>query len=202
MEKGYPLNGNVSDHGTRNTLVLKRHDYCILISTWIQARYRKFFYVRSSETPLCPCCGSVLHIIGSRYRILKENDGLKKKLIIRRTRCDSCEQIHHELPDIIVPYKRYGSGVIESVLSTPEDCGDFPGETSTVSRLRTWFSLLQQYFEGCLRALILLFENAPLLSDGLLSLLPLRPEGLTAGWLKRLVRVTVNSLRWPHTRSA
>ena len=32
-KKGYPLNGNVSDHGTRDTPVLKRHGYCILISS-------------------------------------------------------------------------------------------------------------------------------------------------------------------------
>ena len=201
-KKGYPLNGNVSDHGTRDTPVLKRHGYCILISSWTQDRYRKYFYVRSSETPHCPCCGSSLRVIGSRSRVLKENDGSQKKLIIRRMRCDSCERIHHELPDILVPFKRYGSETIESVLTSPADNGVFPCETSTASRLCIWFSLLRHYFEGCLRSLMFIYCHAPSLIAELNSLIPLDPHALSNGWLKRLVRSVVNSSRWPQTRFA
>ncbi|WP_307545897.1 DUF6431 domain-containing protein [Paenibacillus sp. V4I5] len=32
-----------------------------------------------------------------------------KLLVIRRLHCSQCLKIHHELPDCIVPYKRYES---------------------------------------------------------------------------------------------
>ncbi|MFY2158649.1 DUF6431 domain-containing protein, partial [Cytobacillus firmus] len=31
----------------------------------------------------------------------------------------NCRAIHHELPDFLVPYKRYELGCIESVLTNP-----------------------------------------------------------------------------------
>ena len=99
--------------------ILMRENESKMLKPPIFYRYRKYFYVRSSETPHCTCCGSSLRVIGSRSRVLKENDGSQKKLIIRRMRCDSCERIHHELPDILVPFKRYGSETIESVLTSP-----------------------------------------------------------------------------------
>ncbi|WNR45672.1 DUF6431 domain-containing protein [Paenibacillus roseipurpureus] len=32
-------------------------------------------------------------------------------------RCNGCRQIHHELPECLVPYKRYESTCIEDVVS-------------------------------------------------------------------------------------
>lgn len=129
-------------------------------------------------------------------------DGSRKKLIIRRLQCDRCHQIHHELPDILVPYKRYGSEAIERVLTSPEDLGDFPGETGTIVRIRSWFSLLRPSFESILSSLMLMFDDSPELAEELGSLYPLRPPDLANGWLKHLVRIIVNSSRWPQTRFA
>nr|WP_233162833.1 MULTISPECIES: DUF6431 domain-containing protein [unclassified Cohnella] len=64
----------------------------------------------------CPCCGEKLVVIGSRHRKLSTAAGDQRLLIVRRLRCLQCRKIHHELPDCIVPYKRYESESVEQIL--------------------------------------------------------------------------------------
>ena len=80
--------------------------------------------------------------------MIRQSDGDRRTLIIRRLRCGRCVRLHHELPDIVVPYKRYDADTIEEVLSEKETNPSFPCETSTAVRLRVWFLLLRSYFEG------------------------------------------------------
>ncbi|PWJ51571.1 hypothetical protein SAMN05216529_102345 [Faecalicatena contorta] len=110
----------------------------------------------------------------------------------------NCGCIHHELPDIIIPYKRYDSETIAGILTRDADnLQDFPGELSTALRLKLWLFLLCDYIEGTLYALKELYHLKSLL------LLPLYPlERQADGWLAALVRKLVNSGRWPQTRSA
>jgi hypothetical protein len=55
-----------------------------------------------------------------------------------------CHKISHELPDVVVPYKRYESASMEGALmeqTLPEaDC--CPAELSTIQRWKLWFFLL------------------------------------------------------------
>ncbi|WP_429472508.1 DUF6431 domain-containing protein [Neobacillus sp. B4I6] len=60
-----------------------------------------------------------MSVIGTRDRKSKERSGETRVYNIRRLRCDNCGSIHHELPDFLVPYKRYESNCIEMVLSNP-----------------------------------------------------------------------------------
>lgn len=141
-----------------------------------------------------------MKVIGSRERTLLANDGSEKILIIRRLRCKGCGRIHHELPDIVIPYKRYDAQTIENILSGKEEhLDDYPCELSTAKRLKLWFYLLRNYFESTLHALRFLFTGEGTIRL-LLPLLPL--SGHFTGWLKALVRYTVNSGRWVQTRSA
>lgn len=113
--------------------------------------------------------------------------------------------MHHELPDIVVPYKRYDSGTAEAVLgsSGKKEEGDYPCEASTATRMKTWFFLLHEYFENSLRAVQALWDVSTDIRDGIGRMLPLYPLArLPAGWLGHLVRMIVNSGRWPQTRSA
>lgn len=141
-------------------------------------------------------------MIGSRKRIIRQADGDSRTLLIRRLRCGDCGRVHHELPDIVVPYKRYDSETIEEILSPKDNSPSFPGETSTASRLRLWFLLLRGYFEGTLRALSFLYRRDRDLLEKLSGMISLDPAMMENGWLKRLVRVIVNSGRWKQTRSA
>ncbi|WP_302848190.1 DUF6431 domain-containing protein [Paenibacillus naphthalenovorans] len=55
--------------------------------------------------------------MGSRKRISRNATGEVKVLSLRRLHCTGCCKIHHELPDFLVPYKRYESTCIEEVVS-------------------------------------------------------------------------------------
>lgn len=80
------------------------------------------YHIRCQEQSICPVCSSpVLKVIGSRNRKLLNSCGTRIVLVIRRLRCSSCKRIHHELPDCIVPYKRYSSESIEAILDDTED---------------------------------------------------------------------------------
>ncbi|MGM0883647.1 MAG: DUF6431 domain-containing protein [Bacillota bacterium] len=79
-------------------------------------RSRPAFFVRCAEVVLSPCCGEKLSVIGSRKRTLTSEEGEYHLLVVRRLRCAQCRKIHHELPDCVVPYKRYESTCVEQVI--------------------------------------------------------------------------------------
>ncbi len=133
-----------------------------------------------------------------------EYSGERKSLIIRRLRCLGCGRVHHELPDLIVPYKRYSSETVELIItSSNTETDDYPCELSTAIRLKIWFFLLREYFKNTLISLTFLYDYDVALCNeinNLITCIDLR-SGVT-GWLKKLVRYLVNSGRWLHTRSA
>jgi hypothetical protein len=102
------------------------------------------FFVRSAERVPCPCCGDSLKVIGSKRRVWYRSSGVQETLVVRRLRCKSCERIHHELPDVIVPYKRYGSESIEPVVSEAKPV-DVAADESTLYHWRKWFEVWAPY---------------------------------------------------------
>ena len=73
-------------------------------------------------------------------------DGSVEVLIIRRLRCreEKCRKIHHELPDILVPYKRHCAETIENIIA---------GQLETVlcsineaKKIKVWWDTVQPYF--------------------------------------------------------
>ena len=104
-----------------------------------------------------------------------------------------------------MPYKRHESETIKQIISGPADEVErtYPCEASTVYRIKVWFSLLREYLESSIQALKELYASDTVLYAQLCELVPLHAiMRRTDGWLKRLVRIVVNSGRWPHTRSA
>lgn len=59
----------------------------------------------------------------------------EKVLRIRRLQCKNCLKIHHELPDLLVPHKRYAAATIEATLDETE----VALATSTIRRWVSWF---------------------------------------------------------------
>jgi hypothetical protein len=110
------------------------------------------YYVKSEENSICPVCGCCeLKVIGSRRRGALKGNGDAIILIIRRLRCANCHRVHHELPDMLVPYKRHTSAVIEAVLDdTPLEVGC---ENSSIYRIKRWFAEAAEYIAGCLTAI-------------------------------------------------
>ena len=128
-------------------------------------------------------CGGNLRVIGSRRRGLIESDGSARTLVIRRLRCRLCRKIHHELPDVIVPYKRHSAETIEKVIAEDESvcC-----EESTIRRIRAWWIAMQVYFDGVVAALSDKYGMA-------------LPSGAAP---KEIFRAAANAHLWAHTRSA
>ena len=163
------------------------------------------FLVRCAEAVPCPCCGEKLVVIGSRHRKLSTACGEQKSLVVRRLRCLQCRKIHHELPDCIVPYRRYESECVEQVVAEPIS-SSVAADNATLRRWKCWFKNQRTYLLGALRSISIRFHQDPAEK----SSVPSQPahHGIgrimtdSPGWLARIVRSIVNVNLWLHTRSA
>jgi hypothetical protein len=162
------------------------------------------FFVRSAEQHICPICEDDLYTIGSRKRFGRKPTGAQFTYVIRRLRCKGCERIHHELPDLLVPYKRYESACLESVVSERQ-VSDVAADESSLYRWRVWFEKCWQYWVNCLSTIASRTGNpVEALSVPPSSALQWigRYVGQDVGWLAKVVRPIVNSQLWVHTRFA
>ncbi|KGA95495.1 hypothetical protein BALCAV_0222250 [Alkalihalobacillus alcalophilus ATCC 27647 = CGMCC 1.3604] len=165
------------------------------------------FLVRGAERIPSPCCGKDMLVIGTKNRKAIDHLGQGKMYNIRRLRCTNCCTIHHELPDFLVPYKRYELECIESVLTNPSN-HIVPADNSTLSRWHGWFHKFVDYWVGCLTSIVIRTNqgNIPLDFTSAGSGTALQRIGRLAGdangWLARIVRPIVNINLWAHTRSA
>jgi hypothetical protein len=156
------------------------------------------FFVRSTAIIPCPCCAGELYVMGSRPRLWVLNSGERRRLIIRRMRCTKCHKIHHELPDLLVPYKHYDAQSIEGALADPTYT-DVAADESTILRWLSWFTAWSVYASGVLTSLSLRF-NLPVVpssasSQSVLQILG-RFVGMASGLLARAVRPIANSHAW------
>lgn len=163
------------------------------------------YHVKSQERSICPVCNSPdLAAIGSRQRKVFTGSGERLLLVIRRLRCRRCKRVHHELPDVIVPYKRYSSedieGIIESGTSNAS-CGSCC-ENSSIYRIKRWFRNISGYMAGCLGA-VAAQRSLPIIPAYRTSLQRIKAyAGGESGWLARTVRTLANTNLWIHTRFA
>ena len=127
-------------------------------------------------------------------------------LVIRRLRCVNCQRIHHELPDCLVPYKRYESIAIESVVSEGSGLSDVAADNATMYRMRAWFNTMLPYLLSCLNSIAIRLGQDPVKEPSVPTLSAHQRIGLYVGhasrWLARIVRPIVNANLWVHTRLA
>lgn len=158
------------------------------------------YYVKSEEISICPICGNPeLKVIGSRKRSALKGDGEAIILIIRRLRCLGCKRIHHELPDMLVPYKRYSSGIIEVIVDDTSD--EVSCENISIYRIKRWFQEISGYIAGCLGS-VAAQCGLEIVKSGPVFQRIKAYVGEGASWLARAVRTVVNTNNWLHTRSA
>lgn len=166
---------------------------------------KKVFFVRSGEQNFCPCCNGPLKVRDSRRRKYINGIGDTIILVIRRLRCCHCSRLHHELPDILVPYKHYGSESVEAVV-TPKSVLTVTADESTIRRWRSWFSELADYLSGCLKSISIRYGRESVEKDPHLPKSTLQKlwhhVGDAPGWLARIVRPVANLNLWVHTRFA
>ena len=60
-----------------------------------------------------------LKVIGSRKRKMIDTGGETVRLVVRRLRCvnENCRRIHHELPDVVIPYKMHTAATFEKIIA-------------------------------------------------------------------------------------
>lgn len=126
-------------------------------------------------------------------------------MIIRRLGCIECNRVHHELPDMLVPYKRHVRESIEAVVSGDQDLS-INADESTLKGWRAWFSEMADYLHGCLKSMAIRYGTESVKDKSNLPESKLQRiwqyVGDAPGWLARVVRPVANSNLWVHTRSA
>lgn len=174
------------------------------VMSWLKTLLQVFF-VRSGEQNLCPCCGGRFKVIGSRKRKYINGIGEKVVLVIRRLQCSHCSKVHHELPDILTPYKRYGSESIEAVVSGESEL-TVAADESTINRWKHWFQEISNYLASVLVSIAIRYCLKSVEGESNLPQSPLQRIWQLVGnaphWLARTVRSVVNANYWVHTRSA
>ncbi|HHU77992.1 MAG TPA: hypothetical protein GXZ29_03815 [Clostridiales bacterium] len=146
-----------------------------------------------------------MKVVGSRPRKYLQEDASQVILIIRRLRCMECNKIHHELPDILVPYKRYKSECIEAVVAKKSSTTlAIACDESTLHQWKSWFNALREYFAGCLQSIAVQLGKETEEASRPKSVLHRiwHYVGDARGWLARIVRPLVNWNLWVQTRSA
>jgi hypothetical protein len=112
------------------------------------------------EISHCPTCQTILTVRGTRERKIRKREDEKQILIIRRLYCNKCDRLHHELPDCIVPYKRYGAEAIESIING-EEAAKLPAQRicgeNTMRRIKGWWEAVKPYFLNVLLTLVARF---------------------------------------------
>ena len=156
------------------------HGACgmIIIMAYRLEEQDGIFFVRTREAGVCPICGESLTIRGERIRTVINSNGDKIKLVIRRLKCEKCKQIHHELPDCIVPYKRHCAETIESIVNKKAEKAAC--EAETIRKIKKWWEKAVSYYINILKSLSekyqLKFNEPP--------------------YFKEIVRAVVNSSHW------
>lgn len=128
---------------------------------------------------------------------MKWYNGEKRVCSLRRLRCDRCQRLHIELPDVLTPRKHYATEVIENVVdevSTPDDVSTecYPCER-TMQRWKAWVRENTVQIEGYLHSVCSKLSPSgyrlPEIGDSLLK--KLRDDG--AGWLAIVNRMIYNT---------
>ena len=151
------------------------------------------FRVRAGEMCFCPICVGELLKKGWRTRFLVQTKASATEddcfpyekicLLIQRQKCKDCGKIHHQLPDCVVPYKRFSLGIIEGVIRQPG--APTLIDEDTVKRILAWWALMAAYIIGA----------AP-------SIMEKHHIAIAPGQkLAAIVRALANSHLWPGTRS-
>lgn len=99
-------------------------------------------------------CSEMLYRRGTRRRVWWQGEEDRKTLVIRRLYCEQCNKIHHELPDCLVPYKRYGAEIIENIVMDSLPLKDIPCPADTIRRIRGWWAFVHPYFLNILLTLM------------------------------------------------
>lgn len=147
--------------------------------------------INTSKEPIkCPKCNGILHPKDHVPRHTRNDEGIKQWHKIRRLKCNKCNAIHRELPNYMMPYKHYESGIIETVIDEkPSDCA---AENSTFFRWRCWFAKICGLLESHLTAIRMAIRRIHTSLVASTSVLKEMRE-FGSGWLANAMHMTINA---------
>jgi len=169
----------------------------IIVTNYLQDKKENKIYIHSEETSVCPICGSDLKIIGSRNRKVVEAGKKVQIYVIRRLRCKKCGKIHHELPDLLVPYKRHCAQTIEQIISEREHNSDIAGNpiNSSVEKSINLHQTTIRKFRNWWRYVLWQFSYISVSFEFKYGIRFSAPEP------KEIIRALANAHLWVQTRS-
>lgn len=91
--------------------------------------------------------------IGIRARVWWRGENDRQTIMVRRLRCGNCGKIHHELPDVLIPYKRYGADVVENTVNCKHSAKHGAVSAEAARRFRRWWDAVGTHFLNVLLTL-------------------------------------------------
>jgi len=170
-----------------------------------------FFVESEEEFAICPNCGCYLEYHSRVIRHLTDITGTKSRYKIRILKCDNkaCPTTYHrELPDIIIPYRRYSTESLEEAITKGNAEITVAADESTIRRWRMWFRMNATYIVMALTSVLVVLGNN--VESSSLKIQSIQDTIKTikrtvvrkAKWLNETVRILVNSAKWVFNRSA
>ena len=94
----------------------------VIVTQFAQYCRNHVCYIMGMEEISCPACGGRLFVHGTCRRRMKDETEQVRELRLRVLECEACGRTHRELPDLLVPYRRYSAKAICAMAETPERC--------------------------------------------------------------------------------
>ena len=141
-------------------------------------------YVWADEPLSCSFCDSSdLIRKGWRSRKLITLIGNLLCLLIQRVLCKGCGRIHHVLPDMVVPYKRYDAETIEAIIEGEPEKAPCGLDETEIHRVKAWWRDMGFYVSRKAASVANKIQITP------------------NSKLHAIVRTLANAHMWPRTRS-
>jgi hypothetical protein len=127
----------------------------------------------------------------TRERGVFRYEGDREIYRLRRLKCSVCGKLHTELPDFILPFKRYDAQTIQATLDeSPDNC--CTADESTMARWRRDFAGAQEAIAALLVSYYMrLTENSASLFD--VENITARIKAGQKHWLSFVTRLLINS---------
>lgn len=116
-------------------------DFPVMVIVSRFTRYCKdnICYITGTEKIPCPVCGGCLFVHGTCRRKVKDETEQVQELRLRVLECEACGHTHRELPEELVPYKRYSAEAICQIREQPEICAAEPTVRQRILLWLSWF---------------------------------------------------------------
>ena len=159
----------------------------VIVSQFTQYQKGNICYITGTEDIPCPVCNGHLFVHGTCKRKVKNETEQIRILRLRVLECENCGHTHRELPEELIPYKRYGTEAICRICEQPEICAIEP---TGRQRILLWLSWLFLYSQNIRRA------------QSFHGVLLTEPVGVSlCQRLKHFVRLVANAGFWEQHRS-